>query len=251
MNDASIPILADGLKWLGYLPNHRLIWNVGWYHDWVSEGQSFSSYDQQVVVRVAALPVLADAAHALLHIGLNGRWGRPDDGYLRLRSRPESNPAPYFVDTDRFPADYATHTGWEVYCRMGSWLLGHEYWFQQIGSSSTGDPVVQGGDVALTWIITGETRAYNTTGGFFREVSPARTVFEGGPGAWEAVFRYSRIDLDDGPLQGGKFWRVTPMVNWYLSDQLRLEFAYGYGVLSRFGLDGKTQFFQTRFQVWI
>ena len=37
MNDASIPILADGVKWLGYSPNHRWIWNVGFYGDWLSE----------------------------------------------------------------------------------------------------------------------------------------------------------------------------------------------------------------------
>lgn len=251
MNDASIPILADGIKWLGYLPGRKLLWNLGWFHDWVSEGQSFSTYDQQVVLRLALLPMLSEADKTVLHLGLNGRWGRPDEGKLRLRSRPESNPAPYFVDTDVFPADYSTHTGWEAYYRKGPWLLGHEYWFQRIGSSSAGDPVVHGGDIALTWLITGETRAYNTTGGFFMGVSPTRTVFEGGPGAWEAVLRYSRIDLDDRGLHGGKFWRVTPMVNWYMSDQVRLEFVYGYGVLSRFGLEGKTQFFQGRVQLQI
>jgi phosphate-selective porin OprO/OprP len=39
------------------------------------------------------------------------------------------------------------------------------------------------------------------------------------------------------------------MVNWHLSDQLRLEVAYGYGVLDRFNLLGATHFFQTRLQV--
>ena len=39
------------------------------------------------------------------------------------------------------------------------------------------------------------------------------------------------------------------MVNWYLSDQLRLEFAYGYGALDRFTVRGATHFFQTRLQV--
>ena len=38
------------------------------------------------------------------------------------------------------------------------------------------------------------------------------------------------------------------MVNWHLSDNLRLEFGYGYGVLDRFDLKGKTQFFQMRLQ---
>jgi phosphate-selective porin OprO/OprP len=39
------------------------------------------------------------------------------------------------------------------------------------------------------------------------------------------------------------------MVNWYLSDQLRLEIAYGHGVLDRFNIVGSTRFFQTRLQV--
>ena len=38
------------------------------------------------------------------------------------------------------------------------------------------------------------------------------------------------------------------MVNWYLTDNLRLEFAYGVGQLDRFGVTGTTQFFQTRLQ---
>jgi phosphate-selective porin OprO/OprP len=38
------------------------------------------------------------------------------------------------------------------------------------------------------------------------------------------------------------------MVNWYMSDNVRLEFIYGYGSLDRFDLVGKTQFLQTRIQ---
>jgi phosphate-selective porin OprO/OprP len=97
-------------------------------------------------------------------------------------------------------------------------------------------------------LATGEIRTYNTRGGFFEQVSPTRTVFEGGPGAWELVTNFSYINLDSGSLQGGKFWRLTPMVNWYVSDNVRLEMTYGYGSLDRFGLVGKTQFFQTRLQ---
>ena len=76
-----------------------------------------------------------------------------------------------------------------------------------------------------------------------------RPVFQGGPGGWELVGRVSYIDLDSGALQGGRFWRLTPMVNWYLSDHVRLEMTYGYGTLDRFELRGKTHFFQTRLQL--
>ncbi len=74
-------------------------------------------------------------------------------------------------------------------------------------------------------------------------------MFDGGPGAWELVARLSYIDLDDGTLRGGTFWRFTPMVSWYLSDNIRLELAYGYGTLDRFDLEGTTQFFQSRIQL--
>jgi len=65
----------------------------------------------------------------------------------------------------------------------------------------------------------------------------------------ELVTNFSYVDLDSGTLTGGRFWRFTPMVNWHLSDNMRLEFAYGYGSLNRFGIVGKTQFFQSRIQL--
>ena len=42
MSDATIPLLADGFKWLGYTPKHGFLWNFGYYNDWLSQGQSFS-----------------------------------------------------------------------------------------------------------------------------------------------------------------------------------------------------------------
>jgi hypothetical protein len=41
------------------------------------------------------------------------------------------------------------------------------------------------------------------------------------------------------------------MVNWHLSDNMRLELTYGYGSLSRFNRTGRTQFFQSRLQLQI
>jgi phosphate-selective porin len=47
-------------------------------------------------------------------------------------------------------------------------------------------------------------------------------VFHGGLGPWEFVGRFTYTDLDDGPVAGGKFWRFTPMTNWYLSGNFFL-----------------------------
>ena len=128
-------------------------------------------------------------------------------------------------------------------------MFGTEYYVQTVNARETSDPLFQGGDVSIMWLITGETRSYNTVGGYVRSVSPARTILSGGPGAWEALLRFSYSDYDDGAIQGGTFWRITPMVNWYLTDNARLEIAYGYGTLDRFDLKGATQFFQSRLQL--
>ncbi len=249
ISDATIPILADGVKWLGYLPRKHLLWNLGFYGDSISEGQSFSSYRRQIAGRVAWVPMQSADGGKLLHVGINGRVGKPKDDLLRLRSRPEAFPAPYVLDTGQFAATSTTMTSLEAYYRPGPWLFGSEYFFQRADAPQSGNPLFHGGDVVATRLVTGETRGYNTRGGFFNQVSPARTVFEGGPGAWEIVARFSYTNLDAGIIQGGTFWRLTPMVNWYLSDHVRLEMAYGYGSLDRFGLVGRTQFFQSRLQV--
>jgi phosphate-selective porin OprO and OprP len=249
MNDATIPILGDGVKWLGYNPKYGFMWNVGWYNDFLSKTQKFNLYHTQVVARLAWLPIHSDLKKTLLHLGANLLYGTPEQGEIDLRSRPESFPAPYFVDTGKFQASETRMAGYEIYFRDGPWLFGSEYWWDKLNSKSTGSPVFNGGDVVATWIITGETREYNTVGGFFKAVAPRRPVFQGGPGAWEVVARFSNIDLNGGTLSGGRFWRFTPMVNWYLSSNVRLELAYGYGHLDRFNLAGNTQFFQSRIQV--
>jgi phosphate-selective porin OprO/OprP len=249
ISDATIPILADGVKWLGYAKSINLLWNVGVYTDWLSEGQTFSTYANQISGRVAWVPMISASGGNLLHVGLSLRYGHPNNDTLRLRSRPEAFPAPYFVDTGEFAADNTRMTALEVYYRPGSLLVGSEYFFQKAAAPESGDPLFHGGDIVVTWLATGETRVYNTRGGFFNQVSPARPVFRGGAGAWELVGRVSYIDLDDGALRGGRFWRVTPMLNWHLSDHVRLEMTYGYGSLDRFEIRGNTQFFQTRLQL--
>jgi phosphate-selective porin OprO/OprP len=139
--------------------------------------------------------------------------------------------------------------GYEAYYRPKRWLFGSEYWWVNVSSTAKNDPVFHGGDFVATYLFNDATRAYNTMGGYFRPVYPKRSVFDGGPGAWEAVLRYSYIDLNSKSVQGGTFSRITPMVNWYLSNNVRLELAYGYGHLNRFDLHGNTQFFQSRIQL--
>ena len=248
MNDASVQLLADGVKWTGYAARPRITWNVGAFGDWLSEKQTFSIADHQFIGRVAWQPILSDDGNNLLHLGAAWRYAKSDDGQLQPRSRPEAYKSPYFVDTGKFAADSSTMTGLEFYYRPGPLTIGSELMFQNVDAPDSGNPNFHGGDVFVAWNVTGETRSYNKVGGYFNAVSPARSVFDGGPGAWEIVTRFSYIDLDSGPIRGGRFWRFTPMLNWHLDDLVRLAFVYGYGSLDRFSLVGKTHFFQMRLQ---
>ena len=247
--DATIPLLADGIKWLGSVKDNHLFWNLGWFTDWQSEGQSFSSYNHQFVLRTGWVPIINDSVGSLLHMGVSLRTGEPDKGQLRLKSKPEAFPAPNFIDTGSFPASASQQVGLELYYRPNQLLIGTEYGVQFVNSAERGDPVFHGGEFVIAWLTTGETRSYNTVGHYFRSVSPNRTVVQGGPGAWEAVFKFSYANLNDSGVDGGIFWRATPMLNWHLTDNVRLELAYGWGRLDRFGVTGTTRFFQTRIQM--
>jgi phosphate-selective porin OprO and OprP len=243
-----IPILADGVKWLGYLPKQRIFWNTGVFADWLSKNQSFSTYKWQTVIRLGWLPIYSPKKNKVLHVGINYRYGQTEDSKIQVRSRPEANPAPRFIDTGNFATDQSNHFGTEIYYNAGPWMFGSEMYWHNFNSSIDENPLFFGGEVVASYMITGESRPYHTVTSILGFVPIKKSVFKGGPGAWEVLFRASTLDLDGGVIRGGKFWRITPMINWYLSKDIRLEVAYGYGVLDRFNLKGATQFFQTRIQ---
>jgi phosphate-selective porin OprO and OprP len=247
--DATIPLLADGIKWLGYVPSRHWFWNLGMFTDVLSEGQTFSSYNYQFVARTGYSRMSSDTAGTLVHIGMNFRVGDVNGDSLQLRSKPEAYEAPYFIDTGKIPARSAYAFGPEIYYRPGRLLIGGEYYWQRVSSAETGNPWFHGGEAVVAWLTTGETRGFKQAGSYFTEVSPDSTVVQGGPGAWAPMLKFSYSNLTNGPVQGGIFWRLTPMLNWYLTDNVRLEFAYGQGVLNQSGVTGETRFFQSRLQL--
>lgn len=247
--DATVPLLADGVKWLGYVPSRHWFWNLGMFTDVLSEGQTFSSYNYQFAARTGYSRMSSDTAGTLVHVAMNFRIGSVNGDSLQLRSKPEAFEAPYFVDTGKFPATSALTFGPEVYYRLGRVLMGGEYYWQHVNSAQTGNPWFHGGEVMVSWLTTGETRPFNLAGSYFTEVQPDSTVVQGGPGAWAPLLKFTYSNLTNGPVQGGIFWRVTPMLNWYLTDNVRLEFCYGQGVLNQSGVKGETRFFQSRLQL--
>ncbi len=248
-NDAFIPILADGIQLRGSSTDRGIAWNVGIYDDEYSDSESFNKNDNTFVARGVWQPLHGQPEDRLLHLGLAFRYGTDNDGFLQYKSRPESFSAPFVIDTGAFRADHSETIGLETYYQAGSLMVGGEYFLNRNSAPLVDDPGFHGGEIVFTWLTGGERRPYNPKTGVFGGIVPQTSVFDGGRGTWEFVARMSYTDLDDGPIEGGKFWRVTPMVNWHMSPNVRLEFVYGYGVLDRFDTKGGTHFFQTRVQL--
>jgi phosphate-selective porin OprO/OprP len=55
----------------------------------------------------------------VLHVGINYRYGEPEDDKIKVRSRPEANPAPRFIDTGDFSSNQSNHFGTEIYYNAG------------------------------------------------------------------------------------------------------------------------------------
>ena len=247
IEDMTIPIQNVGLRWMGYLPKQRLVWNLGYFNETIFDSPLYPYFDQQYASRVIWLPVLSEKEGNVLHLAANLKYGNPQDNVTQLKAKPEATTAPNFLDTGVFPADHETVIGPEVWYRANSLLFGGAYYF--VGTQADeGNHQFQGGDVWASYLLTGEVRRYNTRGGLFDFVYPKSSFFKGGPGAFEATIHATYTDANSGTIQGGKFWRVTPTFAWYPSYEFRFTIGYGYGVLDRFDLSGTTHFFQARIQ---
>jgi len=127
-------------------------------------------------------------------------------------------------------------------------MLGSEAMIHNFHSNEFDSHQFYGGDVMISYFFTHAVRPYNTGTAVFGFVPVKKSIFKKGLGEIEGVVHLSALNLDDKSVHGGKFWRLTPMVNWYMSRIMRMEFVYGYGVLDRFGIKGPVQFFETRLQ---
>jgi hypothetical protein len=185
-----IPILSDGVKWLGGLPSHRANWNFSYYYNELAANPATDWYDEQFVGRVAVLPVRNDDTGTLLHLGVAYQWGSYHDGQVQFDSKPESNTAPTFIDTGFFPADHDNMYGLEVYFRTGSCSPARSTCSTTVRAPDVGNPLMQGGNVFVTYLLTGEQRPYIDLGGKVGFVKPNRSAFSGGPGAVEAVMAF-------------------------------------------------------------
>jgi phosphate-selective porin OprO/OprP len=195
--------------------------------------------DEQLggVVRVATRPFHGDDWN--VHVGFSGsavahpsESGVHQDGVdvnqsIQLRDRPELRiDMNRLIDTGAIQTDQAYTYGVELGGNWHNFLLQGEYIGIDVNRAH-GDSNVnfQGGYVEGSWVITGESRKYNTGSAAWVRPNPDHPFDpfsgEGGWGAWELAARYSVTDLNDENIHGGNQQVYGLSLSWYPTSLLR------------------------------
>ena len=89
-------------------------------------------------------------------------------------------------------------------------------------------------------------RKYRNRAGIFGPVPVAKSVYQGGWGAWELGLRFSDLDLTDGLIDGGEMDILSLGLSWWLTPIFNVNMNYRYITLDRFGVVGNSGGIMTR-----
>ena len=237
--DALFPARNVGISLSGGGFGGRVAWAAGVFNDWFDASQRFDESASQVIGRVTGLAWVTEDDSHLLHLGLGVLYSDGKEG-LRYRAAPELNQSPVFVDTGPLEAERALTSDLEVSWRRGPYWVAAEFLRSEVQSPQLGNPVFSGYHVTGSWILTREMRAYNRRNGTLGPVPVSRSVYQGGPGAWEVTARYSSLDLSDGLVDGGEMDILSLGLNWSLTPTFTVNLNYRRIVLDRDGVRGRS-----------
>jgi phosphate-selective porin OprO/OprP len=235
--------------------NERMTWAAGIFVDDKNDKGDGDSFDSNThfIGRLTGLPWYDEASggRRYWHLGVGGGLIDPEDNTVRFRSRPEAHLAPNYVDTGNFAATDVYLSNVESVLTYGPLSLQGEYFRTWADTTRGLNLSFDGFYVYGSWFLTGEHRPYKKTEGIIDRVKPLKSFSLGkdGWGALELAARYSRLDLNDQDIAGGRLADYTGGLNWYFNPNARLMLNYIYSDLDRKRIEGHAHSFQTRFQV--
>lgn len=243
-----------GLDWTWVRPTYLL--NLGYY--FVHRDLDGNNPGHTVAARAAWVPLQREGY--VLHLGVSASRETPDwhEGTppsARLRARPEDGLSPVrLVDTGALAyAGRIERRGAEALWIDGPFSAQGEYLSARV-SRTGGRSGFEGHGAYLfaTWTLTGEAHVY-TDGNvadrryYSRDLRPIRPRHVWG--ALELALRYSRVDLDDGSILGGRERNWTLGLNWYLGEHLKLQADYVRASGTRRGVRVDPHMLETRAQL--
>ena len=245
VSDAFLPSRSFGVVASGMGEQQRMTWAGGIFNNWVNQSGGFRDNATQYTGRVTWLPMISDDESNLVHVGLGLRHDDGKNG-VRFLTKPEFNKSPIFVDTDFIDSDGADWLNLEAAWRKGPLWINAEYVDVGVDSPTFGDLDFSGYHASATYTLSGEMRPYNRKSGIIGAIPVAKTVNQGGWGAWELGVRYSTIDLNDGLVDGGEMDIWSFGVKWKLTPVFVVDANYRYITLDRFDLESSSDGFLVR-----
>jgi phosphate-selective porin OprO/OprP len=249
--DAMLPSRNVGIVWNGNRPKSYFSWGIGVFNNWFDDDQDFKESATQYAGRLTWAPIRTADDSSLLHVGGGYRYSNAKEGF-RYQTEPEFNKSPVYVDTSfgqdsaLLPADKLETWNVELSWRRGPLWLGSEYTQTKVDSPEYGDPTFDGYWIGLSWVLTGEMRAYNKKSGVFGGVPVSRSVYQSGKGAWELTARWSNVDLNDGRIEGGDMDIASLGLNWWLTPFFGVNLNYRYIWNTRNGIEDSSSGLNSR-----
>jgi phosphate-selective porin OprO/OprP len=207
-------------------------------------------FDSQFAAVGRAGGLIATSEDYNLHLGASATWvfSPPDQGSattprhpLRFRDRPEIRvDSLRLIDTGAIDAAHANVYGVEFGANWKNFYLqGENFWFDiDRRDAAFADPSFDGYYLQGSWLLTGESRRYNSATGSFQNPRPKSPFArDGGWGAFELAARFSHTDLDfnegvagsapaAGAVRGGEQDVLALGLNWYLNPNFKVLFNY-------------------------
>lgn len=180
----------------------------------------------------------------LLHLAAALAVEDPADGQLRLRSRLEStSKAPSLLDTGRLSGvRELRREGIEMLALRGPLAIQAEFLRAHLRRDSGPGASLPGWYAQASYFIGDDRRRYKDG------VVDSPDLGEDGRGL-ELSLRLSRLDLDDGAVQGGTARNLSLGATWYFSPQLRLMANWVHSDSRRRGQDLDPRYLNLRVQV--
>jgi phosphate-selective porin OprO/OprP len=259
---------------IGQPGKERLTWAAGIFKE-TDENPGPSDNDENrgfsVTSRVTGVPYLNKGGRRLVHVGLGYSHRDPDGGPIDYRTRAESrivearyvDPNLTVFSNDTLPDgairlnDTNVRTidllDAEFAGVVGPWWWQAEYLHSFVDTETEGSLNFQGYYVQTGYVLTGEKRNYNHGKGTFTPPTPKKNFNPFGDskgwGAWEVAGRYSVVDMDDGPIEGGKHTAYTLGLNWYANQNIRWALNFIHNDIDNEHYDGDFQTLQSRVQI--
>tara|TARA_R110001606_G_scaffold360158_15_gene513041 strand:+ start:12587 stop:13930 length:1344 start_codon:yes stop_codon:yes gene_type:complete len=230
-------VLGAGARRLGLrsdLIGNRWRWSIAATQAPLGSRASDANADDPVDIATQFTFNPIQATNHVLNLGVSlRRQSAKGSDDFRLRARPQTYLSPFRpVDTGAFVSDGFTAGGVQLMYLHGPFELETEYFqqkFDQIeGGPGDGEkPEFKGGYVQAGYFLTGESRAYKPGEDVFGPPTPARSLSQGGLGAWQVAASYSTLELTDSNIDGGQIDMMMLGLNWFPEQRLRFSLEYG------------------------